>query len=123
VPSACFWANDSAGIADIQYQAIISRAVRCHDPFVELRGHWIVRRLAPDCSRIELAALPVVRDELKLLEAMGWETANIHLGTNGAAGRIRRHLERQRGRWFSAAAKQGTAAVKEDWHAWKKAQA
>jgi len=40
-----------------------------------------VRRLAPNCSRIELSALPKERDELRLLHAMGWETANVHLGT------------------------------------------
>jgi hypothetical protein len=39
-----------------------------------------VRRLAPDCSRIELSAMPKERDELRLLHAMGWETANVHLG-------------------------------------------
>ncbi|MBV8893248.1 MAG: DUF2252 family protein [Acidobacteria bacterium] len=123
VPSACCWADDSKGMADIQYQTIITHAVRCPDPFVELRGHWIVRRLAPDCSRIELAALPVVGDELKLLAAMGWETANIHLGTPGAARRIRAHFNRQKTNWLSSAMKTGIKALCEDWHAWKRAMA
>ena len=55
--------------------------MRCPDPWVRLRGTWIVRRLAPDCSRIELSALPQQRDEIKLLHSMGLETANVHLGT------------------------------------------
>src|SRR5581483_8414733 len=80
-PSACFWAEREEGSAPIQYQQILDRAVRCRDPFVRLQKRWIVRRLAPDCSRIELTALPKERDELRLLHAMGWETANIHLGT------------------------------------------
>lgn len=120
VPSACFWANDSDGPPEIQYQTLITCAVRCPDPFVQLRGHWIVRRLAPDCSRIELAALPVARDELKLLEAMGAETANIHLGTAGAASRILRHLGKQEQGWLSGAVKEASAAVEEDWRDWKK---
>ncbi len=69
------------GAARILYQDVLDRAVRCRDPFVRLRRRWIVRRLAPDCSRIELAALPEVRDERRLLRAMGRETANVHLGS------------------------------------------
>jgi len=80
-PSACLWAAKGKGTAAILYQEILDRAVRCRDPFVRLQKRWIVRRLAPDCSRIELNALPRERDELRLLHAMGWETANIHLGS------------------------------------------
>lgn len=120
VPSSCFWADESKGAPDIQYQTLITCAVRCPDPFVQLRGHWIVRRLAPDCSRIELATLPDKRDELKLLHAMGSETANVHLGTAGAAPRIVRHLGRQKSGWFTSAVEEMTEAVKEDWRAWKK---
>ena len=80
-PSACVWAKRRKGSAPIHYQEILDRSVRCPDPFVRLRKRWIVRRLAPDCSRIELAALPKERDEVRLLHAMGFETANVHLGT------------------------------------------
>ncbi len=80
-PSACVWAEEGGGSAPIHYQEILNRAVRCRDPFVRLERRWIVRRLAPDCSRIELSALPKERDEMRLLQAMGWETANIHLGS------------------------------------------
>ncbi|MBV9507765.1 MAG: DUF2252 family protein [Acidobacteriia bacterium] len=79
--SASAWAARRKGNNAIHYQDILDRAVRCRDPFVRLRGTWIVRRLAPDCSRIELAALPEGRDEVHLLHAMGWETANVHLGS------------------------------------------
>ena len=77
----CVWAKQGKGTAPILYQQILEHAVRCRDPFVRLQKRWIVRRLAPDCSRIELAALPRERDEMRLLYAMGWETANIHLGS------------------------------------------
>jgi len=123
VPSSCYWAHDSDGPAEIQYQTAISCAVRCPDPFVQLRGHWIVRRLSPDCSRIELSALPATREELKLLEAMGSETANIHLGTGGAAHRIARHLSKQEAGWLSSAVKVGMKAVTDDWQIWRRASA
>jgi len=83
-PSACLWAGQGKGTAAIRYQEILDRAVRCRDPFVRVRKRWIVRRLAPDCSRIELAALPAERDEIHLLHGMGFETANVHLGSQKA---------------------------------------
>jgi uncharacterized protein (DUF2252 family) len=120
VPSAFYWINGDRGPSEILYHAIISRAIRCPDPFVQLRGHWIVRRLSPHCSRIELSVLPTDRDELRLLSAMGWETANIHLGTVDAKKYIRRHLERLNPGWLFAAAKEMQKAVTSDWQAWKK---
>src|SRR5215470_11302474 len=80
LPSACVWAEGGSS-GRVSYSEIIARAVRVPDPFVKLHGNWIVRRLAPDCSRIELWSLPKKRDESQLLWAMAYETANIHLGS------------------------------------------
>jgi hypothetical protein len=120
VPSSVHWANSARGPAELMYQTIINRAVRSPDPFVQLRGHWIVRRLSPHCCRIELNVLPQNRDELKLLFAMGWETANIHLGTRSALKPTRRYLDRLKPNCLSSAARDMAAAVTKDWHAWKK---
>ena len=57
LPSALHWLNPKRVPAEILYAAILRRAVRCPDPYVQMRGHWIVRRLSPHCSRIELDAL------------------------------------------------------------------
>src|SRR5438876_1018604 len=59
----------------IHYDAILRRGVRCPDPCVRVDGAWLVRRLAPDCSRVKLNELPRKRDEERLLSAMGWEAA------------------------------------------------
>lgn len=120
LPSACYWAADESGPAEILYNAIINRAVRCLDPFVQLRGRWIVRRLSPHCSRVELATLPVQRDELKLLYAMGWETANVHLGSQGAKPDIQRHLRKQPTGWLHAAARKMAKGVEKDFRTWRK---
>jgi len=114
-PSAVYW--ESSGPAEIVCQVIMSRAVRCPDPFVRLRGHWLVRRLAPYCTRIELSVLPTNRDELRLLFAMGWETANIHLGS---AKDVRRHLSTLKPNWLLSAARDMAKAVSDDWRVWKK---
>ena len=112
-PSACVWAERGKGTAPISYQRILDTAVRCRDPFVRLQQRWIVRRLAPDCSRIELSALPKERDELRLLHAMGWETANVHLGSIRPTTLLADLKQRPRG-WLMNAARQMEKAVAAD---------
>ena len=111
-PSACVWA-EGKGTAPIRYQEILAHSVRCRDPFVRFQKRWIVRRLAPDCSRIELSALPREREEMHLLHAMGWETANIHLGSVKARTLLADLGKRPKG-WLTAAARQMEKAVKAD---------
>src|SRR5579884_3150127 len=119
LPSACHWACGGKGPGEIMYQVSIDRAVRCPDPFVHLCGHWIVRRLSPSCSRVELTSLPAKRDELQLLQAMGFETANIHLGTQTARTAIVRDLDRRKSGWLYAAARDMRTSVEHDWKKWK----
>ena len=120
VPSSVHWAHAADAPSELMYQTIINRAVRSPDPFVQLRGHWIVRRLSPHCSRIELDVLPRNRDERRLLFAMGWETANIHLGSRRARKAIRQYLNGLKPNWLSSSARNMASAVTEDWRAWKK---
>ncbi len=122
-PSACVWALKVKGPSAILYQQALNRAVRCRDPFVHLKGRWIVRRLAPDCSRIELADLAKQRDELRLLHAMGWETANVHLGSPHAIPAVHKDLRKRPSGWLRAAAKQMAEATFQDWQDWKKLMA
>ena len=120
VSSSCYWAEGKQGTSEILYQTIISRAVRCPDPFVQLRGRWIVRRLSPHCSRIELVTLRAQSAEMHLLHAMGWETANIHLGTKTARNAIQLHLRKQKGKWLHEATEEMLKTVRDDWKTWKK---
>src|SRR3981081_1804321 len=74
--SALQWLNPERVPAEILYGAILRRAVRCPDPYVQMRGHWIVRRLSPHCSRIELDALGTSRGALRLVgEGGSWNRA------------------------------------------------
>jgi hypothetical protein len=118
VVSAWHWEKNSPEDSDILYQRAIGQAVRVPDPFVGVNGHWLIRRLAPDCSRIELGSLPKTRQELKLLHAMGWETANIHLGTKAAVRRVLKDLNRRPGKWLRRAAEAMAKATLEDWKGW-----
>ena len=116
--SAWCWEKAERKDQGLFYQAAIDRAVRVPDPMTWVAGHWLVRRLAPDCSRIELSSLPRSEDELRLVRAMGWETANVHLGTKGAARTVLADLKRRPARWLRKAMEAMTKATVEDWKTW-----
>jgi hypothetical protein len=111
------WALGGAG-GKIHYDAILRRGVRCPDPCVRVDGAWLLRRLAPDCSRISLNALPRKRDEEMLLHAMGWETANVHLGSLNSRA-IRADLRRRPKHWLYEAASHMADSVNDDWREWR----
>ena len=117
-PSACVWASDAKSSAP-RYQEILDRAVRSKDPFVRMKGPWIVRRLAPDCSRVELASMPKARDETRLLYSMGFETANVHCGTRKAAKWILKDLGKRPHLWLHRASQRMAEAVTQDWERWR----
>ena len=120
LPSACTLCGPPAANETPNYSKIIAKAVRVPDPFVRLHGNWIVRRLAPDCSRVELSALPQKRDEFRLLHSMGFETANIHLGSEEIIPKVRTDLNKRSPLWLHEAAKAMVKAVQSDWEEWRK---
>lgn len=119
LPSAWTWANRDDTQSELRYQDVLNRAVRSPDPFVVLRGEWIVRRLAPDCFRIELDTLPTDRDEGRLLHAMGWETGNVHLGSAEAIAQVTKDVQKRPRDWLRAAATAMTQETLADWRAWR----
>ncbi len=118
-PSALQWLNPKRAPSEVLYGAILRRAMRCPDPYVQMRGHWIVRRLSPHCSRVELDALGTSRGECRLLEAMGRETANVHLGTQEKRKAILKDLRGRKGNWLVDAAQTMADAMEKDWRVWK----
>jgi len=121
--SAYAWAMGGKIKHEVLYQDALDQAVRCGDPFVRVRGRWIVRRLAPDCSRIELSSLPAQWDELRLLYDMGWETANIHCGSRKAVKLIAQDLRKRPAKWLPDAARAMAKATGKDWREWRTARA
>lgn len=119
--SACHWAEGRKG-GPIHYQEILHRAVRSPDPLVSVRGKWLIRRLSPDCFRIRLANLPAQRDEQQLLYSMGWETANIHLGS-AKPQKLLLNLRRKPRNWLHDAAKAMRDQTASDWKDWVKRRA
>jgi uncharacterized protein (DUF2252 family) len=118
LPSACAWAGGLAN-NQIYYMRIVSNSVRAPDPFLGVQEGWVLRRLSPYCSRIELSQLPRGHDEEKLLRAMGRELANVHLGTRRAVAAVRRDLLRRKPEWLEQAARIMAEATVNDWKEWK----
>jgi len=104
-PSACVWAEEGKGTAPILYQEILDRSVRCRDPFVRLQRRWIVRRpgagLLPHRT---FPRCPKSATKYACLHAMGWETANIHLGTTQPRV-LRADLKKRPSGWLLEAAR------------------
>src|SRR5689334_9171337 len=114
------WAWFKNGSAEELYGAkLVNSAIRVKDPCVQFHGHWLVRRLAPDCSRIELSSLPKEKEESRLLYDMGWETGNMHFGSPRAIPNVKRDLASRRGRWLHKAAKAMYKATLKDWGNWR----
>ncbi|HEX3425415.1 MAG TPA: DUF2252 family protein [Acidimicrobiales bacterium] len=122
LPSAYDWALGTTA-ARLRYQDIVMGAVRDPDPGTAVHDRWLVRRLAPDCARVELGDLPAERDETSLLHSMGWELANVHLGTSAAVEAILEDLaarSRRHAGWLADAAQRMAADTENDWSAWRK---
>jgi hypothetical protein len=117
--SACTWA---AGIEDddIHCARLLATAVRTPDPFLAIHDGWVLRRLSPYCSRIELSQLPRSHDTARLLRNMGRELANIHLGSRRAVTGVRRDLAQRKTKWLRGAAETMLEATLEDWKNWRK---
>jgi len=120
VPSSVYWARGKVDVRENHYQTLLNHAVRSRDPFAQLSGRWVTRRLSPHCCRVELEDLPGDRDELRLLHAMGWETANIHLASPPVARNIRKHIRALKPKWLLSAAKDTAKAISDSWRVWRK---
>jgi hypothetical protein len=117
VPSACDWVAHSQNPQPM-VAALLARAVRSPDPYARVERGWITRRLAPDSRRIDLEDL-ARRHAERLLYAMGFETANMHLGSPAATEAILHDLAGRPRGWLCAAAEAMVQAVDADWESWR----
>lgn len=117
-PASIHWLNPKHTPEASLYSLLLNQAVRCPDPYVMQRGRWVVRRFSPHCSSIDLDSLGKSRDEVRLLEAMGKETANVHLGS--ARRSLLKDLGTRKGTWLIQAAEAMACATEKDFENWKR---
>jgi Uncharacterized protein conserved in bacteria (DUF2252) len=125
VPSALSWLEMRPAAMSLS-ATILQRAVRSPDPWLQVHDRWLVRQLAPDAFKIEL---PDSKEDSRLifapnlLRAMGFETANVHLGSRGpndlqiAMDRLRQDLG---GDWLATATGRMEKVTRKDHLAWMK---
>jgi hypothetical protein len=53
-----------------------------------------------------------------MMHAMGWETANIHLGTRAAVKDVLNDLKQRQPNWLRKSAEKMVAVTLEDWQMW-----
>jgi hypothetical protein len=124
VPSAVEWLNDPQS-TEIGAEATLKVAIRSPDPWYQIRQGWVIRLLAPDAVKVDLKKLgkQVNEDSFArtLLKAMGWEAANIHLGSKEGPKLLRRleNLQSTERAWLQNAAERMRDAVKDDFKTWR----
>jgi len=120
IPSSCAWLNGTVDHCQTYYETAIKSAVRSHDPYQKMVGGWLIRRLSPDANPIEIEDLPKKRDEMTLLNAMGAEAANVHLGTKRQRRKILRDLQGRKSGWLRNSAKEMAKATERDWKKYRR---
>ena len=122
VPSAAAWAARHKS-ARPRYADVRHQSAGCLDPLLRVEEGWVVRRLAPRSSKIELDCLRRKSDPLALLRAMGRAVANLHHGSAAAIPAIKRDLARRKSHWLRDSAARMADAMREDRRAWKRSGA
>jgi hypothetical protein len=121
IPSASVWREGKRGRGERYYERAIASAVRSHDAYQRVIGDWVIRRLSPDSNPIEIDNLPKKRDEHKLLNAMGKEVGNVHLGEPTRCKRILQDLRRRPKNWLRRAGKQMARIIEKEWKQYREA--
>ena len=123
VPSALYWHAGQDHMPS-QTATLLQHAVRVPDPHFQVHDAWLIRQFAPDIAKIEMPEnagdkrLALAQD---LLQLMGQETANIHLGSRSrnVLENLLTGLDHDEG-WFPAATERMAACTREDHAEWAK---
>jgi hypothetical protein len=126
------WTRVQHGARRLRCAEIATGKYRSPDPWFDLKGSILVRRLSPNNRKIELPARrkkgdggafrrPADLVNGKVLAAMGRELAAIHLGTANRRKAITADLERRKRGWLLAAATTAAARIREEQAEWNAA--
>jgi hypothetical protein len=109
------WLKGQISCHQSYYQKAMTSAVRSQDPYQKIWKSWLLRRLSPDSNPIKIDELSAKRDEDMLLQAMGSETANVHLGQPRRAKPILKDLRNRKSNWLRAAARRMAKITFREW--------
>lgn len=117
-PPASYWARGRAKQKKINVMAIVRKEERVPDPYYEVKGKWLVRRLSPHCGKIELSSFSREKTLIKLVRAMGAAIANLHSGS--ADAKLLSTDLQKREKQIRKAITRMTTQTLSDWKTWRK---
>jgi hypothetical protein len=112
VPSAWDWAHKATLPSRLMDAA--NGRFRSPDPHLHLRSNFVLRRIAPDSRKIDIADLEVQGLTEDLFSAMAADLAAIHAASERAV-RIPEDLDSRPAGWLRAAADIAKASVERDY--------
>jgi hypothetical protein len=124
-PSAAVWANGQ-NKGEPQIETLLRAAGRPHSPGTMIRHGWLIRPLMSDCGWIDLSLLNVEEDRTvanldqdRLMSAMGFEVANLHL-LSAPADRLKKAISEFRIPAFRKTTETMIDLLRTDYKAWRK---
>ena len=89
------------------------------DPWYGVEKGLIVRRLSPNNRKIEAESGGPQLFSSDMLQLMGFELANLHLGVADRRSAIQHDLGRRKRGWLADAGKRAAKACTQDFYAWR----
>ena len=99
--------------------AIAGGRYRAPDPWYDVRDAIVVRRLSPNARKIEVKEHGSDLGDSRMLRAMGYELANVHLGSGDEVSAIRSDLKKRGGRWLEKATASAVKFVTNDYEEYR----
>ena len=116
VPSAWIWAHRKKEPRDPWFVDLSRGSFRSPDPFARAQAGFVIRRVAPDARKIELADVAGRAPSGRFLAAMGADLAAVH-AADPRSPRILDDLEERTGPWLLRAVKAAMAHTERDYAA------
>jgi uncharacterized protein (DUF2252 family) len=104
---------------EVRGSEIANGRFRPLDPWYRIKNNVVVRRLSPNNRKIEVEKGKSTLFTSDMLQTMGFELANVHLGTAEHRGAIKRDLEKRKRGWLTANARKASDATTQEYKDWK----
>lgn len=118
VPSAWIWAHRKKAPRHAWFVDLARGSFRSPDPFARAQDGFVIRRVAPDARKIELADVRGRVPAARFLSAMGAELAAVH-ASDPRSPRVLADLETRTGPWLLRAVRAARQHTERDYAAYR----
>jgi hypothetical protein len=117
--AASGWIRAHGGPTAFRLNEIAGGEHRSPDPWYDVSGTLLVRRLSPNNHKIDLAAQPGLLNP-DILWAMGRDLAAAHMSEPGRRSAVKKHLAAMEKSWFRDCVENAAKAVSGEYAEWTK---